>query len=111
MNKYACVRDCQIRLSAKSSIRYILADEVVTAEENPNERCFRLIGAEEVNFGAAKEEELMSSKWRASDLVKFASETYSIDIKYDDKTSKSELVAALLDARFRHVDSTHIPTS
>lgn len=57
-----------------------------------------------IDFTKAEEEELMAAKWAFKDASAVMLETYGIELKREEGTKKSEVVAQILDIRFRSTD-------
>lgn len=58
----------------------------------------------EVNFLTDGEEALMELKWKFSDAAEAVKEAYDADLKKHEDTTKADIVAQILDARYRALD-------
>ena len=56
---------------------------------------------DKIDFTTASEAELLEAKWKFSDAFNAVKEEYGVELK---KTDKADIVAQILDARYRQVD-------
>jgi len=97
--KFVCVKKCQVR-DDFGQVHLVYPGEVFDLEEKPSH--FERLGqARVVNFLEASEAELLNMEWKFSEASKTIKEKYGIELK---RQSKAEVVAQILDARYRAVD-------
>lgn len=104
--KQVAIRRCQVRIDG--IIRTVDEGMVVDyAEEHAHLRPVEgeTPEAEEVNFLTASGPELLAAKWKFSDAAAIVKETYNVEL---NKTEKTDIVAQILDARYRHVNDADV---
>ena len=108
--KCICMRDCQIRIGVEGKIHTIVKGEVIEFDAKEAPKNFKSIEKDEktqedykVDFLKAGEEELMESKWTFIEASAAVEEAYGVKLKKEKGTKKSEIVAQILDARYRSV--------
>ncbi len=99
--KYLCLRKAQYRNSSKVICmaergQVISTDQKVGTSFRPMEKV-----AEEVDFMTSSEDVLMDTTWAFDKAAEVIKAECGIDIK---KTDKADVVAQILDARYRQVD-------
>ena len=106
--KCICMRTCQVRIGEEGKIHTIVRGEVLefdkcpahftSIEKNP-------VTQEEykVDFLKAGEEELMEAKWTFKAASMAILDEYNVKLKKETGTKKSEIVAQILDARYRSI--------
>ena len=103
--KHLCLQTCQVRLSDK--ITLVKQGEVVRSSEDLGPRFKNLEAPDnasyEVDFLTAKEEELTNTKWKFEEARLAIYGKYGVELKREEGTKKSEIIAQILDARFRSI--------
>jgi len=104
--KCLCKATCQIRIDGQ--ITFVEADDVIELDELPDNGCFMSLEDDgyAVDFITASREELMSVKWKFSDAAKAIFDAYRVTIRREDGDKKSDVVEAILDARYRAIDTS-----
>ena len=99
--KCICMRNCQVRIEGK--IHTIVRGEVREFDKCPAN--FKSIEKEEyiIDFTKAGEQELMEAKWTFKAAATAIMDEYNIKLKKETGTKKSEIVAQILDARYRSI--------
>lgn len=109
--KCVCRQTCWVRPDGTSKPR--LFDEGVVWDFEKCPTHFEVIESTpekpniEVDFLSASEEELLSTKWKFEDAAAVIGEAYKVELK---KGKKADIVAQILDARYRAVEGTDIKT-
>lgn len=107
--KYLCLQTCQVRVGKRPML--VNSGMVVDLPEDPGAR-FRCLEDEEapheVDFTKATEQELTAAKWdfKAARLAIY--EAYGVELKLEEGDKKSDIIAQILDAKFRAVNPTII---
>lgn len=99
--KYLCMRKAQYRDSSKAVHMaergdVISTDQKVGTSFRPMEKV-----AEEIDFMTSSEAVLLDTTWSFNEAAKTIKTECGIDLK---KTDKADIVAQIVDARFRQVD-------
>ena len=99
--KCICIRGCQIRIGEAGKIHTIVAGTVIEFDECPDN--FKSIEKAEykVDFLKAGEEELTEAKWTFKEAAVAIMDEYNVKLKKETGTKKSEIIAQILDARYR----------
>lgn len=98
--KQVCIKNCQIKLAG--GVTYVSKNSVI---EYPAEhKC--LVPIEEIilDFLNDSEESLMATKWSFEQADKAMQETFGKSLKREEGTKKSEIVAQIMDIRYRALD-------
>ena len=95
--KCVCTRKCQVRVDSR--IHTFNRGDVFDFKKCPNN--FRKINAKPVDFLKAKEAELLEAEWQFEDAEKAIKAEFNVDLK---REKKPDVVAQILDARYRKVD-------
>ena len=108
--KCVAKKNCLVRLS-NGRLRPFDKNAVFDFDECPPQ--FRpLVGemadAPELNFLTAGEQELMEAKWTFQDAYNAIKVAYGKELKKEEGTKKSEVVAQILDHRFRAFDQQRL---
>jgi len=98
--KCVCKRPCQIRLD-NGFIQFFRKHDVCEFEKCPPH--FEEIEQAPVDFAVDTEEVLMEKTWKPADAIKYIVSCGAQFVKTKD-TTKDQLVAAILDARYRTVE-------
>jgi hypothetical protein len=101
MMKCVCRTQCQTRLDG-GKIKFFNVGDVGEFEKCPT-HFESLEKVEEVSFQTASKDELLEAKWKRADAVDFIKEKGG-EPKVTSKTTKTQIVDQILDARFREVD-------
>ena len=101
--KCICTKTCQIRIDGK--IHLVEKGDVKELAELPANGRFISTDAPdyEVDFSKASEKELMETKWKFSEAKAFILASYDVELKKEEGDKKSDIVARILDARYRAV--------
>ena len=101
--KYVCLQTCQIRKGPQ--ILLCEKGEIYELDKpNPRFQCIEEKAAPtySIDFLKASESELKEAKWKFSDAYDAIKEKFDIELEKGSK--KSDIVAQILDARFRAVN-------
>lgn len=102
--KYVCRKTCQVNIDGKITL-VERGDVIDLASPPPAKRFTPLEGeAYEIDFAKASEAELMEAKWTFAKAKAFVKENYDVILKKEEGDKKSDIVARILDARYRAVD-------
>ena len=99
-----CEKRCQAKLDWGKTT-FFKKGQVQEFEKCPS--YFRPLEGDDstlVDFLTAGEEELTLATWKFDDAFKAIKEKYNVDLKREEGTKKSEVIAQILDARFRSID-------
>ena len=101
--KCICMRTCQVRIGEEGKIHTIVRGAVLEFDECPAN--FKSIEKEEykIDFTKAGEQELMEAKWTFKAASMAILDEYNVKLKKETGTKKSEIVAQILDARYRSI--------
>jgi len=101
--KALCRKTCQIRLGDK--IMFVEAGEVLELDSLPEQHFVSLEDDKHsVDFLAASEAELLQAKWKLTDAQKAVWDAYKVKLVHSEGETKKDLVAKILDARYRSAD-------
>ena len=99
--KYLCMRDAQYRDSSKA-IRMANRGDVIDTDQKVGVSFKPMEEAvEELDFMVSSEAVLLDATWSFNEAAETVKEHCGIELK---KTNKADIVAQIMDARFRQVD-------
>ena len=98
-----CTKTCQIRIDEQ--ITLIERGTVMSLDELPNNGCFNELQGRDyqIDFLTAGEDELMKVKWKFSDAAAAILDEYDMVLEKEEGDRKSDVVARILDIRYRSV--------
>lgn len=103
--KCVCIKTCQIRHNDR--ITFVMKGEVYEFDECPAN--FRVVAGEAeeapaVDFTKASEDELKAAKWKFEDANAAMEQAYGKSLEKEEGTKKSDVIAQILDIRYRAVN-------
>jgi len=105
--KYVCLQTCQIKVYEKTTL--VKRGAVVDVPDDPGQR-FRCLEDPvveyQIDFLKASEQELKNAKWKFADAKKAIGEAYGVELTREDGDKKSDIIAQILDAKYRAINPT-----
>ena len=102
---YICRRDCQYT-NETGKIIFVEKGSVISAKKNPRKSSFEALDEEaSLDFATASENELMKAKWTVKEAKEAMADLYGYDLVIEADDKKKDVVASIIDARYRNTDS------